>query len=99
VREKLSRLKLAPGPAGRAGSGARSRHSNGSATSGSVAVHHETQASWNPRCANHGVLAPNAKLMSHVVPLGPQPQEQASEAAVAKISQPLTSRAGWSRPG
>ncbi|MFN7432703.1 MAG: hypothetical protein ACK5T1_06005, partial [Betaproteobacteria bacterium] len=35
----------------------------------------------------HGVLAPNAKLRSWVVPQGPEGQEQASEGAMASSGE------------
>jgi hypothetical protein len=50
----------------------------------------------------HGVLAPNAKLRSWVVPQGPEVQEQATEVAVASVGEgeavaARPHRIGWAR--
>ena len=49
----------------------------------------------------HGVLAPNAKLRSLVVPQGPEKEEQVTEAALAdgenEHAQARPGRIGWAR--
>lgn len=46
-----------------------------------------------PRCANHGVLAPNAKLRALVVRQELEAQEQATEVAVADECEVETAQA------
>ena len=52
-----------------------------------------------PRCANHGVLAPNAKLRSLVVPQEPVPAAQPALPAEceANCEHHRPARMGWAK--